>query len=155
MSAAQALFDAVESHALASGWFDQVNTAEPKSAPGNGVSCAIWLQRIGPAPAASGLAATSTRVELAVRIYTSMIAEPVDMIDPNLTAAALALMEDYTGDFALSNVTAVTVLDVDLLGTHGTPLSAEAGYINQDGTVYRVITVTVPIIVADIWTQTA
>ncbi len=35
MSTALDIFNAVESHARATGLFDSVNTAEPKSAPGS------------------------------------------------------------------------------------------------------------------------
>jgi len=35
------------------------------------------------------------------------------------------------------------------------PLSALAGYLNQDGKLYRVMTVTLPIIINDIWAQVA
>lgn len=155
MTTALDLFDAVQSHAMATGEFDQVNTHEPKSAPGNEITAAIWLQTIGPADGGSGLAKTSARVELMVRLYTGFIAEPADMIDPNLLNASIVLMDSYTGDFGLTIVTADDVRMIDLLGVHGTPLQAVAGYLNQDGTIYRVIDITLPIIVNDLWTQTA
>ena len=155
MAVAQELFDAVESHALASGLFDAVNTNEPKAAPGSGLTCAIWMQNIAPAGGGSGLASTSVRVELSVRLYTSFLAQPEDMIDPTLTAACLALMEDYSGDFELGGITSESVRSIDLLGQFGVSLSAEAGYLNQDGAIYRVITITVPVVINDLWTQTA
>jgi hypothetical protein len=151
MTVASELFDAIESHALASGIFDEVNTAEPKAAPGTGITCAIWIQSIAPAPEASGLAATTTRIEFQVRLYTSFLAEPVDMIDKNLLDASIALMEDYTGDFGLSIVSEVR--SIDLLGEHGTPMQADAGYLNADGKIYRVITITLPIVYNDLWNQ--
>lgn len=157
MTAALELFQAIESHALASGLFQSVNRHEPKQAPvaETAPHCAIWLQTIGPPPAGSGLASTSVRVEFNVRIYASFVSQPEDMIDPALLNAAFELMEDYTGDFTLGNVTAVSVRQVDLLGAYGTPLSASAGYINQDGSIYRVVTITLPVVVDDLWTQTA
>jgi hypothetical protein len=42
---------------------------------------------------------------------------------------------------------------VDLLGSAGAPLSAQAGYLNQDGRLFRVMTLTLPIIVNDVWDQ--
>lgn len=154
MGIAQDLFDAIESHAAATGWFDSVNTAEPKAAPGNGLTCAIWIQSIRPIQA-SGLNSTSARVEFSVRIYTNMLAEPDSGTDPNLTAATLALMEDYTGDFGLSVIAATpTVRSLDLLGAHGPGLEAEGGYLNIGGGLYRVLTITVPVIINDLWTQT-
>ena len=152
MTVAQDLFDAVESHALASALFDDVNTHEPKSAPGTGITCSIWIQNIGPVPAASGLNTTSARIEFNVRIYMSFLAEPTDQIDPVLLDASIALIEDYTGDFGLSIVSGVR--NVDVLGEFGTPLQGDAGYLNQDGKIYRVITITLPIVYNDLWTQT-
>ena len=153
MTVAQDLFDAIESHALASGEFDSVNTNEPKAAPGTGLSCAIWIQSIGPAPEGSGLGATTARIEFQVRLYTSFLASPEDLIDPNLLHASISLMEDYSGDFGLSIVTGVR--NIDLLGEHGTPFQADSGYLNQDGKIYRIIEIILPVLYNDLWQQTA
>jgi hypothetical protein len=76
-----------------------------------------------------------------VRIYQNMIAEPQDMIDPRVMAAVDALMTAYSGDFELGG----TVRAVDLLGMAGTPMAAQAGYIQQDNRVYRAVTITLPL----------
>lgn len=145
------IVEAVVSHAATSGWFERVNGHEPKNAPGHGLTAAVWMQRITPVAAQSGLAATSALLLLNVRVYASMLTEPQDAIDPNLTAATAALMGAYTGDFTLGGL----VADVDLLGRHGTALAAEAGYLEQDRKMFRVYTVTVPLVVNDIWEQAA
>ena len=46
-------------------------------------------------------------------------------------------------------------MGVDLLGMAGSPLGAQAGYINQDGALYRVMTITLPLLITDAWTQAA
>ncbi len=150
MGTAQDIFDAVESHALASGLFDRVNTSEPTAAPGSNLSCGIWVEHVG--PAGSGLAATSAPPALSARPYTAMFAAPLDLIDPNLTAACFTMMEAYTGDFGLSVVSSVRA--VDLLGHYGTGLESRAGYLNMDGKMFRVLTISLPIICNDLWTQT-
>lgn len=147
----QALFDAMESHALASGLFERVNTHEPKTHPAGRLIAAIWVDSIAPEPGGSGLAATNVRIEFNVRLYKNMISEPQDAIDPEMLAATAALMEDYSGDFTLGD----RAQAVDLLGKAGTPLSAQAGYINTDGQLMRVVTITVPVIINNAWTQTA
>jgi len=78
---------AVASHAKATGHFERVLAHEPKSAPGNGLTCAIWWQDLRPVAAASGLQATSVRLELQVRAYQNMLAEPQDDIDTDLLEA--------------------------------------------------------------------
>ncbi len=145
----QPLLDALVSHAAASGHFQRVNQHEPKSAPGNGLTAAIWFQTIGPAIGGSGLASTSPRVELRVRIYQNALMQPQDAIDPMVTAATSALMTAYSGDFSLGGL----VRQVDLLGAYGTALSAQAGYLDVDGKKYRVVDVTVPLIVNDVFDQ--
>lgn len=143
------IFDAVQSHALASGLFTRVNTHEPKNAPGSGVTCALWVDAIAPVAGASGLASTSGRVTMKVRIYTSMLAEPQDQIDPEILRVVDTLLGLYSGDFELGG----RVRNVDLLGHSGIPLMAQAGYINQDGRLMRVMDITLPLIVNDIWAQ--
>lgn len=146
------LLAAVTSHAQALGLFERVNKHEPKNAPGNGLTAAVWVQRIEPIKK-SGLDKTSGRIELSVRIFTSMLAEPQDGIDPNMIAAADALLAAYSGDFELGGN--LQVREIDLLGEHGVPLSAQAGYIEQDRKQLRVMTITLPLIVNDIWNQEA
>src|SRR2546429_1429361 len=144
-----AILNAAVSHAMALGLFERANGHEPKNAPGNGITAAVWVDYIGPHPGQSGLATTSARLVLNVRIYTSMLAEPQDAIDPRVLAAVGVLMGEYSGDFDFGGA----VESVDLLGRAGPPMSAQAGYLNQDGKLYRVMTITVPVIVNDVWSQ--
>lgn len=146
-----AILDALVSHAAALGHFERVNSHEPASAPGNGLTAAVWAQQIAPVPAASGLASTTVRVVFNLRLFTTMLQEPADVIDPNMLAAVDALMAAYSGDFELGGL----VRNVDLLGQHGVPLSAQAGYVQIDGTLYRVMDLAVPLICNDVWSQGA
>jgi hypothetical protein len=146
----QALIDALASHAMATGHFDQVNQHEPKSKPGRGLTCAVWIDRIEPARGRSGLTSTTARVTFNVRIYQNFIKQPQDMIDPEVMEAADVLMEAYSGDFTLGGEAAF----VDLMGaSQGHPLFGQSGYINIDNHVYRVFTMVVPVIVNDAWPQ--
>lgn len=145
------LFSAVESHALATAYFDRVNKHEPKNAPGRGLTAAVWVDKIEPALGKSGLMSTTVRLTLNVRVYSNMLQEPQDMIDPEILKAIDALMEAYSGDFELGG----EAMFVDLLGDGGTALSAQAGYISTDNKMYRVMTIVLPIIVDNLWDQEA
>lgn len=139
----------VVDHALASGLFTRVNTHEPKSAPGNGLTAAVWVQSVGPAD--SGLASTSAKLVLMLRIYQNFKSQPEDAIDPTVTNAVDVLLTAYSGDFQLGG----NVRGIDLLGRYGVPLSAQAGYIQQDTGIYRVMEITIPLIINDVWDQVA
>ena len=143
------LFAAVVSHAQTLGVFDRVNQHEPKSAPGAGLSCSFWLESVKPEGRASGVNITSGVITISARVYQSFLSKPEDGIDPNVLSAVSALLNAYSGDFTLGD----TVMAVDLLGMYGTSLSAQAGYLEQDGKMFRVMECTVPIIVDDIWGQ--
>jgi hypothetical protein len=143
------LIEALTSHAMACGHFDRVNGHEPKNAPGNGVTCAVWVDRIRPIPARAGLSRTAVLFGVNARLYTNMMADPLDAIDPALVAATDALLAAYSGDFSLGAL----VAEIDLLGAYGEPLSALAGYQNIDGKIYRVFTINVPLVLNDVWEQ--
>lgn len=148
----QALVDDLASHCMASGLFDRVNQHEPKNKPGRGLTAAIWIDRIEPARGRSGLTSTSARVTFNLRIYTNMLQQPQDMIDPKVMEAADRMFELISGDFTLGGDAAF----VDLLGmTQGHELFCQSGYINIDNMVYRVLTFAVPVIINDAWTQAA
>lgn len=145
----QDILDHVVSHAQTTGYFDRVNQHEPKNAPGNGISVAVWVDSIE--PVRSGLDATTVRIVFNLRLFTPMLQEPQDSIDSNLTNALSALFDEYSGDFTFDG----TVQCIDLLGKEGISLTAKAGYVEQDKKIFRVYTITLPVIVNDAWTQAA
>lgn len=149
------IIDKMVSYLLASGRFDAVNGHEPKSAPtsNSGVTAAVWAQSVGPAVGQSGQAATTALIVFNVRFYMSFLSQPFDAIDPTVLAATTDFMGAMSGDFEFGGV--ANVRNVDLLGICGTTLNAIAGYMEIDRKYLRIMTVTVPIIVNDAFTQVA
>lgn len=147
---AGSILDTLVSHAMELGVFERVNTHEPKNAPGHGMTVALWCNAIDPIQS-SGLDSTSARLTFNLRIYQSMLSEPQDAIDPNVIDATDQLMTAYSGDFDLGG----DARHVDLLGAYGKPLSALAGYIAQSDKIYRIMDITIPVVINDVWEQTA
>jgi hypothetical protein len=147
------VFDAVVSDVQASGYFKRVNQHEPKRKPQTDLTAAVWVADIEPisGAAGSGLANTSARVIFTVRIYSNMLKEPQDMIDPQLMRAVSSIMRRYHDDFDFGLTDLVR--NVDLLGMFGVKLKAITGYLEQDGTMFRIADITVPVIVNDVWPQ--
>lgn len=147
------IFDAVVSDAQSSGYFDKVNMHEPKAKPGYGLTAAIWVQSIEAVGAISGLKTSCARIVFMLRIYTNMLMEPQDMIDPMMLKAVSNLMRRYHDDYDFEGA----IRNVDLLGQTGDPLKAEFGYIAfgpRDAEVmYRACTLTIPCLVNDVWPQ--
>jgi hypothetical protein len=141
---------ALVDHSLTTGLFERVNGHEPKNAPGSGLSCALWCDSIGPARNQSGLDQTAGLLVFSQRIQTSMLSEPADDIDPQVLGATDAVFANYSGDFTLGGL----IREIDLLGMAGNnPLAARAGYVNQDGKMFRVMTITIPMIIDALWSQ--
>jgi hypothetical protein len=144
------ILDKATSHASASGYFEKVNGHEPISAPSTGgLTAAVWVDRITPVRS-SGLDSTSAQLVLLVRLYTVAQRQPVDAVDPEMVAAVDGLCAAYVGDFDFGGL----VRHIDVRGIHGQPLEVRAGYLSQDGTQYRVMTIAVPCIVNDLWEET-
>lgn len=140
---------AVQSHAQQIGGIETVVTNEPKSAPGNGISAAIWAEGITPVPANSGLNSVSVLLVLMVRVMKPMLSLPYGGIDPDLLTAASSLMNAYAGAFTLGG----EVQSIDLLGRYGTKMAGKAGYITLDKSMFRVIDISLPLVINDVWTQ--
>lgn len=151
MITAGTLIGAVTSQVMATGWFDRVNGQEPKSAPPDtGLTAAVWVASLNPIPARSGLNVTSMLFTLSVRLYTSMVTQAGDdSIDPQLMAVVDTLMQAYTGNFSLDGL----IESIDLLGSASEGLRGEAGYVSIDNKMFRVFTITVPMIVNDVYVQ--
>lgn len=143
------IFDAVVSDVQRSGYFDLVNMHEPKRAPGKGLTAAVWVQAIDPIALMSGLASTSARIVFMLRIYSNMFKEPQDMIDPEMMRATSNIMRRYHDDFDFEGV----IRNIDLLGQFGVALAAQAGYLEVSGTHFRIMDITIPCLVNDVWPQ--
>jgi hypothetical protein len=141
---------ALETKAKALGIFTQVYRHEPKVAPETkGLACAIWFERVAPARGGSGLNSTTARIEYTARVYRGMLTEPQRDVEVIMLRAVGMLISALSDDFTLGGV----MREVDLLGEFGDPLSAVAGYLTQDKSLFRIVDVTLPIIVNDLWSQ--
>jgi hypothetical protein len=144
------LFDALVSICQRLGVFTKVSQHEPKSAPESDISAGVWMDYIGPAE--SGLADTSTKCTFIVRVYQNFISEPQDRIDPAVWKAVNLVLESINGEFRLG---LNDVRNVDIFGHYGDALEARGGYIDIDNKMFRVVTITVPIILNDSYVQVA
>jgi hypothetical protein len=144
------LYAQVVSHAKRLGVFPSVLTHEPKSLPKETPCCAISLDRFEPIAEVSGLAATSMRVVFTVRLYRLFNEQPEDDIDKKLLDAAAKLMESYNGDIQLGDESS---MGIDVLGAYGDSLKAEYGYTDIDGAMVRLVTITLPVVLADAFPQ--
>jgi hypothetical protein len=138
------------SHALASGYFETVNETKIDEPGPSGITAAIWADDIVPLRS-SGLASTSARVTFKVRLYIPTEAAPELWLDRAILAATSALMDAYSGDFELGGEARA----IDLLGSAGSSLQADAHYMNLSGVVYRCMDISIPVLVNDVWAQSA
>lgn len=147
------ILDALISFTKRLGIFEAVQGHEPKSSPKNGLTAALWLQTMAPAPGASGLDSTTLRIAWYLRIYQNFLSKPEDSIDPKVMRAMAAVMEALTGNFDLD---IVGVRAIDVLGAYGPPMASEAGYVPMSGgAIYRCMTLTIPVILNDAFVQAA
>jgi hypothetical protein len=148
------LRSAVITHAKLSGRYERHQEAEYLTPPGAGLSVAVFGGPDAITPVrTSGLGMTSARVELLARIYHPAKTTPVGVVDARLVAAADDLMYRLTGDFTLNS----RARAIDVLGAHGEMLRARLGWLPypEEGGVYRVADITIPIILNDIHEQVA
>ena len=143
---AKALFDAVKSYAEQLGIFEAVATHDPWNAPGNRLFCSITLGPVRPLPADSGMAAVTGQVTLMIRVWSSLMQKPLDSIDPEVLGTLSLLLGQLAGGFTLGG----TVRDVDLMG-----LSAAPAYVDFEGKPFRVIEITCPVVINDMWAEAA
>lgn len=137
------------------GIFESANRHESKSAPlTNQLHLDMFGVAMTPLAELSGLNSVSVRVEFQMNILKDMFSE-ADQIDPKTMGAAGRLMNAFAGGFTLGG----EVHAVDVLGAYGESLRAQAGYVSIGGgqggsgaRMFRVMSVFVPVILADCWT---
>lgn len=151
------ILDAIVSEFQRVGYFDKVNTHEPKRKPARGLIAAVWPQTIRPLSEASGLDSSSALVVFMGRIYKNITMKttsanagmPEDAIDLYMLEVTSRLIRMFSADFTFSGA----IRNIDLLGAFGVELAAQAGYLDQDGAKFRIMDLTIPCVVNDVWPQ--
>jgi len=93
-----------------------------------------------------GDGATQESHVVVVRLYRPVLREPVADGERELAIAASELLEDLAEDFTLG----ATVREIDVAGGQGgVSLGSEWGHIEMGNLMYRVVDITVPVIVDD------
>jgi hypothetical protein len=123
-----------------------VNSHQPVNKPGNGTTCSVWANTIESYSEGSGLSATAGLVTVNVRVFNTMAQAPYDGIDATVVNAAAIVLGVFSGSFTLS----ANVRNVDLMNLKGV-----AGYMDFGGGNTRVMTITVPMVINDVWAQSA
>lgn len=146
----RAITDELASMAQRTGLFDAVNKHEPKNAPGRGLHCSVFYAGKRPT-GRGGLGSTSVVARWMIQVECSMLRDPQDDIDTDLCTAADAIWSALHGGFTLD---VSGVRHVDLLGSEGDAMIDEAGYVTREGKhMYRVIGITVPVVINDAFEQ--
>jgi hypothetical protein len=144
------LIETVASHAMATGYFDQVNQHEAKNGPGTSMVCDVTILSGRALALASGLDATSAMIVMSVVVYQSMLKEPQDDIDGEIMDAIDSLINRYCGDFTLDGL----IRNVDIKGAYGQELSWTMGHIDKSKQPVRAAEIFLPLVINDAWTDT-
>ena len=149
------IYSAVQDFALQSGLFTSTEDHEGRNAPGQGLSCQVLMGTIEPVRA-SGLNATSARMEFTVRVSAPRMQTPDGATDQAVMYVGAYLIGAFTNDFDVDELEPEgLVREIDVLGAHGDALKFEPGWLAQDGSPYRVGELTLPLILNDVFPQGA
>jgi hypothetical protein len=131
--------------------FDAVYPGEPKSKPTDkGLHLTIFFNRWQQCATRSGLSVTSIVAVWNLRVGLPMLAQSVGEVERQVVTGTDRVVESLNGDFTLGGL----VAGVDIFGMSGIGMSGRAGYLNHDGTLFRVINTEVPLLFDDVWEQT-
>jgi len=144
---------ALQSKLAAMGNVSEAVIGEPKkpftpTGQAGRVAAAIWMTDWTP-----GLTlATSVEVFTAmVRLHVDAFAEDVGQLELDLADTMNELTTDLQQAFTLGN----TVRNIDVGGSDSAGMSASWGHVSIANTMYRVVDITVPMIVNDVATHAA
>lgn len=154
------LNQAILTHAGVSGQVDYVFGAPAEKTVGNGVSFELYLSTIQPYAAGSGLA--SVAVVVVQNVVLAMNDDPGHVddiaredIDPRMAEAADAMCRIYANHFTLGGL----IRNVDIFGAAGQgSLGARAGWAYKggpEGPRRRIMAITLPMIINDLWDEAA
>ena len=131
----------IESKLLSSGYFKHVQIGEPKGPAEQRFTAAIFMSDVSRADLP--LAEVNHVYTVLVRIYDDMLREPQEDVEIEMSNVLDKFLNDLCGEFDLG----ATIRHVDVGGIWGTALGAKWGYIDLNNWMYRVVDVTVPLVV--------
>ena len=136
---------AVETYVQNLGLFSSVQIGEPKQALGQGFHAAIFMEAVSIGMIYLGGDTRESHV-VQLRIYRDMLAEytdPQNSLEADLASVVSKIMENLLGDTDLES----NVMTIDAGGMDGPSMIATYGYIEVGGQMYRVVDISIPLIV--------
>jgi len=136
---------AVETYTQKLGLFETVQIGEPKSPPGQGFHAAIFMTSVNIGMIYAGGDTRENHLVM-LRIYRDMLAEKSDPqlnLESEMAVVLSKLMESLLGDTDLES----TVMSIDAAGMDGPGMTASFGYTEVGGSMYRIVDITIPLIV--------
>ena len=121
--------------------FAHVRIGEPKSAPSERFTAAIFMQSVS-VPEVP-LAETTEVHTVTIRIYDNMTREPQEDVEFEMAKVTSRVMRDLAGEFDLGGI----IRNIDVAGQYGVSLGARWAFLDIDGTIFRICDITVPMIV--------
>jgi len=122
------------------GEYTNVQIGEPKSPPVGDLSAAVFVA----SASVVGLTLQTTIEihEITVRLYRNMLEEPEEDNEIRISQAVTGIVSDLLGDYDLG----ASIRNI-AVGEYGQSLSATYGYLDLGGTMYRMVDITVPLLV--------
>lgn len=134
-----------------SGHFKKVLLSEPKGAPGQGLTAAVWVASCFPATGLSGYRRTGVNLQLRVRLMTNALEEPVDKIDTALADAMDKVLSDVITQLIPYEDETEDDRTLDVHGKYGPAFGGTFGYVNLDGKWFRVVDITAGVLLGNVW----
>lgn len=138
----KATLDALRSYLAAEGWFGSVTIGEPKAPPSSErMAAALFMANISTIPIT--LARSMELHGVTLRIYRNTLNDPEEQVETDLADAMSKFMTDIEGDWQLGGA----IHHIDTSGAISSGVSGTWGYLDVGGTMFRVIDVSLPLVV--------
>ena len=117
--------------------------ANPPTAQGQaGMAMAVMFEGASVILMAAG-GETRERHRVVARVYRAANAEPKADVETDIAFATSLIMGDIIGDYTLGG----EILEVDIAGIYGEGLTATAGHLEVGGVMYRIVDITLSLLV--------
>lgn len=122
------------------GEYSFVQIGEPKSPPRGDLAASVF---VSDASVVGVTLQTTIEIhELTIRLYRNMMEEPEEDNELRISQAVTGIVSDLLGDYDLG----ASVRNI-AVGEYGRTISATYGYLDVGGTMYRMVDISVPLVV--------